>query len=257
MALLALARVRVRRGDPGADAALDQGLALTGPHNTLQRIAPLRAARAEAALARGDAGTAADEVAAALPLAVAHGHPWLIGELAYWGWCAGSLTEPPAGCAEPQALEIRGDWRAAAAAWQSLGCPYEQARALAGGDIASQRDALVMFSALGARPAAEAVRRRLGAAGVRDLPPRARGPRASTRGHAFGLTTRELEVLQLLCDGLRNAEIAARLHRSVRTVDHHLASVFAKLGVDSRLAAMHAAQRAGLGAQFGQAPGPI
>ena len=84
-----------------------------------------------------------------------------------------------------------------------------------------------------------------------------RGPRASTREHAYGLTTRELQVLQLLCDGLRNAAIAQRLSRSVRTVEHHLAAVFAKLGVDSRVAAIQAAQRAGLiapPAQSGQAP---
>jgi DNA-binding NarL/FixJ family response regulator len=63
-------------------------------------------------------------------------------------------------------------------------------------------------------------------------------------------------VLQLLCDGLRNAEIARHLSRSVRTVDHHLAAVFAKLGVDSRVAAIQAAQRAGLAAQSGQPPTP-
>jgi DNA-binding NarL/FixJ family response regulator len=62
-----------------------------------------------------------------------------------------------------------------------------------------------------------------------------------------------LQVLQLLCAGLRNAEIAERLHRSVRTVDHHLAAVFAKLGVDSRAAAIAAAQREGLTPQIGRA----
>jgi DNA-binding CsgD family transcriptional regulator len=249
MALLALARLRVRRGDPGADGALDEGLALTGQHNTLQRIAPLRAVRAEASLARGDAAAAAAEVTAALPLAAEHRHPWLIGDLAYWGWCAGALHEAPVHCAAPFALEIAGQWRAAAQAWQQTGCPYERARALAAGDEAARREALAIFEGLGARPAADALRQRLHAAGVRGL---ARGPRHSTRGNAFGLTARELEVLRLLCDGLRNAEIAARLHRSVRTVDHHLAAVFAKLGVESRAAAIAAAQRAGLTPQIGQ-----
>ena len=37
-----------------------------------------------------------------------------------------------------------------------------------------------------------------------------------------------------MAQGLRNADIAERLHRSVRTVDHHVAAVLAKLGVDSR-----------------------
>jgi DNA-binding NarL/FixJ family response regulator len=142
---------------------------------------------------------------------------------------------------------MAGRWRDAAQAWRELACPYEEARALADGDIDAQREALSTFERLGARPAAEALRQRLVEAGVR-------GPRSSTREHPFGLTTRELQILRLLCDGLRNAEIAERLSRSVRTVDHHLAAVFAKLGVDSRLAAIQAAQRAGLAPQSGQSP---
>ena len=59
-------------------------------------------------------------------------------------------------------------------------------------------------------------------------------PRSSTREQPFGLTTRELQILRLLCDGLRNAEI----------------------GFDSRLAAIQAAQRAGLAVPSGQAPAP-
>jgi DNA-binding NarL/FixJ family response regulator len=55
----------------------------------------------------------------------------------------------------------------------------------------------------------------------------------------------------------RNAEIAKkRLHRSVRTVDHHVAAALVKLGVDSRVAAIQVAQRAGLVAQIGQPAAP-
>jgi len=45
-------------------------------------------------------------------------------------------------------------------------------------------------------------------------------------------------VLSLLCEGMKNAAIAERLVRSVRTVDHHLAAVYAKLGVTSRAEAV-------------------
>lgn len=242
MALLALGRLRVRRGDPGALEALDAGLALTGSQNTLQRIAPLRAARAEAAIARDDAQTAATEVAAALPLAIAHRHPWFIGELAYWGWRAGIVDRPPQHCAEPYALEMTGHWREAATAWQALDCPYEQARALVEGDEAAQRQALAIFESLGARPAADALRRRLREAGVRGV---TRGARASTRSHPCGLTDAEMKVLTLLAQDLRNADIATRLHRSVRTVDHHVAAVLAKLGAQTRQEAVRRAQREG------------
>ena len=49
MALVALGRLRTRRGDPGAAAALDEALELAAQTGTLQRLAPVRAARAEAA----------------------------------------------------------------------------------------------------------------------------------------------------------------------------------------------------------------
>jgi DNA-binding CsgD family transcriptional regulator len=76
--------------------------------------------------------------------------------------------------------------------------------------------------------------------------PRVRGMRASTEANPYQLTSRELEVLLLLCEGLKNGAIAARLFRSVRTVDHHLAAVFAKLGVASRPQAVATALTAGL-----------
>jgi DNA-binding CsgD family transcriptional regulator len=55
-----------------------------------------------------------------------------------------------------------------------------------------------------------------------------------------GLTAREVEVLQLVADGLSNAEIAERLVLSQRTVHAHLRSIFDKLGVNTRTAALHA-----------------
>ena len=51
-----------------------------------------------------------------------------------------------------------------------------------------------------------------------------------------GLSAREIEVARLLADGHTNAEMAAALHLSVRTVEHHRANVFRKLRVKSRAA---------------------
>jgi len=49
-------------------------------------------------------------------------------------------------------------------------------------------------------------------------------------------------VLALLAEGLRNADIAARLHVSPRTVDHYVSSLLAKLGVRTRGEAAAAAR---------------
>ncbi len=244
MALLALGRLRARRGDPGAGDALDQALVLADRSGTLQRIAPVRAARAEAAWLEDDRDRAADEARAAYPLALAKAHPWFAGELAYWQWKAGVLDQVPAIAAEPYRLQIQGDAAQAEAAWQARNCPYEAARALAeADDEASLKRALQVFDRLGAAPAAERTRKRLRELGTRSIP---RGPRAVARGNAFGLTARELEVVALLAKGMTNGAIAAKLHRSAKTVDHHVSAVLAKLDVRTREAAAAAATRHGL-----------
>jgi DNA-binding CsgD family transcriptional regulator/tetratricopeptide (TPR) repeat protein len=253
MALVALGRLRVRRGDPGAAELLDEALELALSSAALQHVAPVRAARAEAAFLRGDFGAAAAEAGPAHALAVRHRHAWFAGELAYWLYRAGAASASPDPCAEPYAHAIAGQWRAAADAWTALGCPYERARALAEGDGPARLEALALFEQLGARPAAEGLRRQLRADGVRGLP---RGVRASTQTHPHRLTMREAEVLRLLCEGLRNSEIAERMFRSVRTVDHHLEAVFAKLGVASRAEAIALTLRGGA-AQSGQPPAAI
>ena len=49
------------------------------------------------------------------------------------------------------------------------------------------------------------------------------------------LSRREMEVAALVADGATNAQVAARLFISERTVESHVASIFNKLGVDTRL----------------------
>ena len=66
-----------------------------------------------------------------------------------------------------------------------------------------------------------------------------------TDGHGPPLTPRELDVLRAAARGLGNKQIAAELGMSARTVQTHLTRVFAKLGVDSRTAAVLLALREG------------
>jgi DNA-binding CsgD family transcriptional regulator len=230
-ALMALGRLQARRGDADPGAPLDEALELATQRQTLQRLGLVRAARAEAAWLAGDNERTLEEARAAYELAVSKRHPWITGELAFWRWRAGDDVALPDWVAKPFALQIAGEWRAAAAEWEQLGCPYEQARALADGDAEAQRAALEIFDRLGARPAAEDLREKMRTAGVRNIP---RGPRSATRDNPFGLTARQLEILNLLAEDLSNPEIAARLHLSPKTVDHHVSAVLAKLDVHSR-----------------------
>jgi len=56
-------------------------------------------------------------------------------------------------------------------------------------------------------------------------------------GRTDGLTLREVEILQLVAAGMTNRQTAERLGLSIRTIDAHLRSIYAKLGIKSRSAA--------------------
>jgi ATP/maltotriose-dependent transcriptional regulator MalT len=247
MALTALGHLCARRGNPEAGAALDEALALAEYNGQLMRLGPVRAARAEAALLAGDVTRARQEAGVVQYLVFSRGNCWQRGELAWLLWQAGDRAIPRTDLAEPYALLIGGDHKAAAAAWRDLGCPYEEACALIpSDDPASVRIALAAFEQLGAQPAIAQALRRLRALGVRDLPAVRRGPRASTRANAAGLTRREAEVMALVAAGLRNNEIAERLYLSPKTVRHHVSVILAKLGAETRTEATRVAAQRGL-----------
>ena len=70
------------------------------------------------------------------------------------------------------------------------------------------------------------------------LPPTRSQPEvSSTPEHPGGLTSREVEVLGLVAEGLTNAQVAQRLFLSPRTVQRHLNSIYHKLGASSRAVA--------------------
>lgn len=243
-ALNALCRLRLRRGDVGwtetleesEDAAMNTGSALLALMNLIVRI--------EAASMIEDAEAArtlAERVAAELPPGVS---PNVLAELAYRLRRAGAESEAPAGGNSPYLLQFEGRSAAAAARWRRLGCPYEEAVALTDvGGVTELRRALELFRSLGAAAAAASVAERLRRRGVRGIP---RGPVPATRADPAGLTRRERQVLGLMVEGLRNAEIAARNHVSPRTVDHQVSAVLGKLGAKTRTEAVAEAHRLGL-----------
>ena len=221
-------RIRARRGDPDAWPPLDRARELAERTGSLQRIAPVAAARAEARWLAGQPPD--DDLRDAYELAAGKRNAWAAGELGFWMWRHGLLDALPEFASEPYRLHAAGDPGAAAAAWTRIGCPYEAADA--GADAADEdvvRSALAAFTGLGARPGRARAARRLRELGVRSIP---RGPRASTGPD--GLTAREQEVLALVRSGDTDAEIAARLHLSTRTVEHHVSAVLRKTGARTR-----------------------
>jgi len=233
-ALVAAGLLRARRGASGSDF-LDEALDLAGSTGELQRLGPVRAARAEAAWLEGDEANTYTESTAGYELARRFKDPWSQGQFAYWLWRAGSVVPSTDEMPAPYRLHIQGRYNEAASAWSDAGCPYEAAVGLAESGVgAAMRQGFAELDRLGASATGRVLREALRARGVSGIP---RGVRRATRSNVLGLTFRESEVLHLLEEGLSNAEIAARLSVSTKTVGHHVSAILRKLAVTSRKAA--------------------
>jgi DNA-binding CsgD family transcriptional regulator len=246
LALGVLALVRVRRGDPERWVPIEEARALVTGFHELQYLAPVTLAGAEAMWLDGRDAAVAELTRPIIDLAAARGAAWVLGELTWLRHLAGTSSTPDlaTGAAGPYALQLAGDANEAAAWWTRLGCPYDAALALMGSTEPEDLGrALAEFQGLGARPAAALAARRLRELGVRGVP---RGPRPATANNPARLTRREAEVLALIQQGESNADIAARLFLSEKTVHHHVSSVLRKLGVSRRGQAAFAAARLGI-----------
>jgi DNA-binding CsgD family transcriptional regulator len=152
-----------------------------------------------------------------------------------------------------------GAWRAAAEAWQDLGCPHyaayawwRQAQAdLETGQQAAAADALraAAAAAEGHAPLLAQIRQLAERARISLQPPAAGVTQTPPRTDAaapYGLTERELAVLRLLAAGCTNAQIGAELYISPKTAGVHVSNILRKLGVSGRVQAAALAERAGL-----------
>ncbi|NUT32551.1 MAG: helix-turn-helix transcriptional regulator, partial [Hamadaea sp.] len=242
IALAVLGTWRARRGEVGAWMVLDEAVRLTSGAGHVPRRVIVAAAYAEAAWLAGEPHRAADLVTQTLAQVPADGGAggWALAELSWWSTRLGRPVPPPQ-TGGPYADLLAGRHADAAQRFSDAGLAYEAACALAEGEDEEQlRSALTRLRDLGAPAAAAVVSRRLRERGVRNV---SRGPNSSRRAHPAGLTAREVQVLELLAEGLRNADIAERLFISAKTVDHHVSAILGKLGVRSRGEAARAAAR--------------
>jgi DNA-binding CsgD family transcriptional regulator/tetratricopeptide (TPR) repeat protein len=239
LARTVLTELAVRRGDPDAEEQLADLAEHAERAGELQRIAPVLELATEWALTRGT------------PMPIER-FGWLVDEIrprgrlggrgairiAAWAVVAGIEMDFDPRTSVPYAAMLRRDWRRAADAFGRVGWAYDRALMLSLLDDEELLvEAIEIARELGAEPLTGRLSRRMRELGFR-VP---QGPRDATRANPAGLTARQLEVLDLLVEGLTNAEIAGRLFVSPRTAEHHVAAVLTKLGVATRREAVRRA----------------
>lgn len=230
-----LGNIQSRRGRKEARTAILHMWALVQADDGPTVIDPAAAAVAEYLWLSGDdEPRLVERLSEILAEGITIGTPWPSGAFAFWMWKLGLLEFVPDGTADFYGWIIAGDYRRAAEFWHEKGIPYEEGLALMHGDDGEQIEAIRIFEKLGATATARKVRHALGARGV--IVPR--GKARSTTQHAAGLTARQVEILDLLAEGLTNAQIADRLFVSLRTVGNHVSAVLMKLDVPDREAAV-------------------
>jgi DNA-binding SARP family transcriptional activator/DNA-binding CsgD family transcriptional regulator/tetratricopeptide (TPR) repeat protein len=238
--LTVLALVAARRGDlDNVWHLLDEVRGHLAHVGQIQYEAPFAIACAEVHVLDGDPAAAVAVLSGPYEEALRLGSADHASELALWLWRCGALPDVPELIEGPARLAVTGRHREAAEAWDDEGRVYAAAWGrLDGDDEGELRRAREAFAQLGARVLVERTDDRLRSLGAR-VP---RGARPATRRNVGGLTDRELDVLDLLDEGLRNADIAERLHLSSKTVGNHVSAILAKLGASSRLEAVRRAR---------------
>ncbi|HUR09531.1 MAG TPA: AAA family ATPase [Nonomuraea sp.] len=202
------------------------------------------------AVAAGDvqrAGRVADHVLSAHDLTLSRRYAWPLLVIAAR---TGRVRQAPPGMETTGRVqeayratfeaECGGSWADAVTAWRTVGQPYSLVQALvraAEQDPEAARELLREAAAIAGRLCSEPLRREVEAA--------AASGRVSLTADA-GLSARELEVLELVAEGLSNKQIAERLFISARTSGVHVSNIMAKLGVGSRVEAAALARRTGL-----------
>ena len=238
-----LGKLQTRRGRPEARLTVADTWMQAEHTGEMQNMLPAAAAVSEFMWLTGDDDP--DRIASVrevLDEGIRQRNSWTGGDLAFWLWKLGELSETPEGIAEPYRLVMEGKPVEAATIWDAKGMPYERALALMHGDQTAQLEALEVLDTLGATAVAAKLRKALRDQGV-SVP---RGKGRMTRDHSAGLTARQAEVLQLLDEGLSNTEIADRLFVSSRTIENHVSAILGKLNSSTRREAVTRARAEGL-----------
>lgn len=242
-ALLVVAIIKIRRGGRDVLPLLLEAKNLAFETRELQRIIPALSALLEYEWITGKIYVETEDIDRAISMMKERGNISKKSRLFYWLRKARKQYPQLKEIFEEHELNSAGLALGEAVFWEKLGCRYEQAVALFEGNEEDKRKAITIVHELGADAVYEKMKQEMRGSGIKKIP---RGIRESTRCNPAQLTSRELDVLQLLKEGMLNKEIAGSLFISTRTVDHHISSIFFKLGVNSRTKAVQEATRLGV-----------
>jgi DNA-binding CsgD family transcriptional regulator len=234
-----VAKIKMRRGQPDAVSLLLEAKTMAFETRELQRILPVMTGLLEYEWVTGQNFIEPEAIDSTINMINGRDN-FCNNEFAFWLFRA--RKQQLSGCKIYEGYDTGNTAKAlkAAAFWKKTGNPYMEALTLFEGNDADKRKALTIIQGLGADAVFEKMKLEMRTSGIKNIP---KGIRKTTRSNAALLTTRELDLLPLLKEGLQNKEIASRLFISAKTVDHHISSILFKLDVNSRFKAVKEAVR--------------
>lgn len=239
-ALVVIATIKMRKGENDALAPLLEAKEMAFTAMELQRVIPVLVALLEYEWLTGMPVIESAALDQTISMLKQMGNLYDTNEFSFWLLKARNESIPLLELYTGYQVDTRHNALQAAELWQQIGCPYQQALSLFAAGEKEQRQALTIVYEMGAGTVCQKLKMEMRAAGVKSLP---RGIRATTMSNIASLTQREVDVLKLLKEGMKNKEIATRLFISAKTVDHHISAVLLKLDVNSRLKAVQEAIR--------------
>jgi DNA-binding CsgD family transcriptional regulator/tetratricopeptide (TPR) repeat protein len=232
MALCVLATIKIRKGEKGAIALLMEAKSMAFVTMELVRILPVFMAMLEFEWLTGESVIETGLLSEIVDRMANLGKLRKEGSRFYfWLIKAGKEFLLPQRMINREMNGIRDRVIKEAEYWVKIGSPYEYAVALFEGDEMDKRKSIAIMKDLDCVATVEKLKREMIYLGIKGIP---RGLRQVTRENPAQLTAREMDVLQLLKEGIRNKEIASRLFISPKTVDHHICSILFKMDVNSR-----------------------
>ncbi len=234
--------IMARVGDANALSFLSKGCELALQSRTYQFAVPMATAVLEYEWIVGEEFPDRSIIDFSLEMTKTHDSIWYDGLFNYWLEKRGMRPITKVGWTTSELSKYHSDLKETMSIW-SMTIPYYKALQLCDGDNNDKKKAFDLLQGLGAKSTIKRLKKQLRAQGVKQIP---RGIRPSTKNNPEQLTNRQLEILNLLKEGLTNVEIGDKLFISSKTVDNHVSAVLERLNAESRAKAVLIAREKGI-----------